>query len=254
MELLNGTENRIRELDKNVWGYCINMFSKLFNLLTPAAKSLKSKEQDTSIEIDKLETYINDYRTESQKLINNNNNCSEDENEKQIEEIFKKGELVINHFNLIKSNLPADLSAESIDIINNLIDSFEHIKNQTKDRYLKQLKICKKKKIIKDGNYKVVNELIKDKDLYYIYDSETKTVTLLGQYKGTEMHKFHDDAPLSVFVFENDGKTVEISKNNEIFIKNPVNPEKETHGGKPRRTRRHKNKKRRSSKQQKSKK
>jgi hypothetical protein len=25
MELLNGTENRIRELDKNVWGYCINM-------------------------------------------------------------------------------------------------------------------------------------------------------------------------------------------------------------------------------------
>ena len=25
MELLNGTENRIKELDKNVWGYCINM-------------------------------------------------------------------------------------------------------------------------------------------------------------------------------------------------------------------------------------
>jgi preprotein translocase subunit SecF len=29
MELLNGTENRIRGLDKNVWGYCINMFSGL---------------------------------------------------------------------------------------------------------------------------------------------------------------------------------------------------------------------------------
>ena len=125
-----------------------------------------------------------------------------------------------------------------------------------------------KQKTIKDGNYIIVKteQLIKDKDLYYIYDSDNDSLNLLGQYKGTEIEHNLNDQPSQQLKFENNGKTDKISKNNEIFIKNPVNPEdilleekeekekEETHGGKPRRTRRRKNKKRRSSKQQKSKK
>ena len=34
MELLNGTENRIRGLDKNVWGYCVKNFINLLIVKT----------------------------------------------------------------------------------------------------------------------------------------------------------------------------------------------------------------------------
>ena len=287
MELLNGTENRIKELDKNVWGYCImektietltsqviqlryspddtelqriqTEFEKyvkslsFFNKIT-YSKSIKIfedtfKDTKNQIEIDKLEKYINDYRTENQKLINNNN-CSEDENQEQINKIFETGELVINHYTLFKSN---NLSKIDIDKINKLIDSFQRIKKQTTKIYENHLIKCEKNKIIKDGNYKVVDKRIPliENTLYYRYNSKDKLVSLLGQYKGTRRYSIRDDKDLNVFIFEKDGETVEIDadKDKEFLIK-----EKEinvtfpgTPGGKPKKSRRQKNKKRRSS-------
>jgi hypothetical protein len=292
MELQNGIENRIRGLDKNVWEYCI-MEEKDLNTFISKVNQLKSspdtfdtelkriqtdfdkyvnnlgflktlqkpklikdfknavKNTENQIKIEKLTKYINDYRSENQKLINNKN-CSEQEYEAQIKEILKKGEIVTNHYELLKT---LDIEDKDIEQINELIDSFEYIKKKTEQEHLKQLEICEKKKNI-DGKFKIVDELIKDK-LYYKYDSKTKTVTPLGQYMQNKMYKFHHEAPLSVLTFKNGDESVEISSDNgpvigELgFVVEPVEP---LPGGKPRRTRRHKNKKRRSSKQQKSKK
>lgn len=261
MELQNGTENRIRELDKNVWEYCINMFSKLFNWRTPAANSLKSKEQDTinSIEIDKLKTYINEYRTENQKLINNNN-CSEDENQAQIEIIREKGNLIENHFILIKKK---ELSTEHLQRLDNLYNWFKNIFKATQKIYIDDLIKCEKNKIIKDGNYNVVvRSELKHDHLYYRYNSKDKSVIILGQYKGLKSYNnsiSHEKFEMKL-LFENDGKIFEINEDEQILIKEPEPVKLENieltvpSGGKPRRTRRHKNKKRRSSKQRISKK
>jgi len=276
MELLNGTENPIRGLDKNVWEYCIMadiidtltsqviqlrfspdtfdtelqriqtdfdeyvkrlfFFKKFIN--TKSINRFKDAVKDTKnwIEIDKLNKYIEDYITKNEELINN---CSKDENQ----EIPK----IINHLKLLSSK--NDLSTQHTARINELKNLFETIKKKTTNNYSTNLEICKKNKIIKDGNYKVVGKripLIKD-TLYYRYDSKRGIVYLLGQYKETRI-KYSENDP-SFFIFEKDGKTDEINTDEEILIK-----EKEiyltspgTPGGKPRRTRRHKNKKRRSS-------
>jgi hypothetical protein len=157
-----------------------------------------------------------------------------------------------------------NLSSKHI-VINKLIDSFNRIKIQTEEIYKNRLIKCEKNKIIKDGNYKVVDKRIPliENTLYYKYNSKDKLVSLLGQYKGTRRYSIHDDNDLIIFIFEKDGETVEIDANNEFLIKEPVKLEDITleditlekkPGGNPRRTRRRKNKKRRSSKQQKSKK
>lgn len=142
------------------------------------------------------------------------------------------------------------LSTAYIQLLNKLNDRFNSINTQTENEYLKKIKICEKNKIIKDGNYKVVNTELIENALYYRYDSETKTVILLGQYKGTKLYNFSNEKSLIKFKFENNGETVEIDVDKEFLIKE----QELLPGGKPRRTRRHKNKKRRSSKQQKSKK
>lgn len=153
----------------------------------------------------------------------------------------------------IKAIRDFDVPDKILNSVNEQISRYNTINNKVKKRN-KDCMDLKKKKTIKDGNYIIVKteQLIKDKDLYYIYDSDNDLLIPLGQYKGTEIEANHNDQSSSQLKFENNGKTVKISKNNEIFIKNLE--EEETHGGKPRRTRRRKNKKRRSSKQQKSKK
>ena len=286
MELLNGTENRIKELDKNVWGYCImttsiqsvNSLIQRVNSLIKSPENFDTelktiqtdfdtykqslnflssfsnkkniiefnnvvKDAKNQIEINKLKSYIDDYEAEHQNLINIEN-CSEDANKEQLKIIMKKYELVTNHH---KSFNAENLSIANINKINELNEMVKNITTQI----MTYLKICEKNKIIKDGNYKVVNntELIKNA-LYYRYDSATKTVILLGQYKGDKLYNFSNEKSLIKFKFENNGETVEIDVDKEFLIKE----QELLPGGKPRRTRRHKNKKRRSSKQQKSKK
>ena len=221
-------------MDKNVWGYCIRkMFKSMF------------KKKYNEYELDRLinaNTFYDLERKEYEK------DCSHD---------------MQNALDTAKENINA---IENFDVPDKILASV----NEQKRRYnvinaeVKKIsQKCRnlmKQKTIKDGNYIIVKteQLIKDKDLYYIYDSDNDSLNLLGQYKGTEIEANFNDQPSHQLKFENNGKTDKISKNNEIFIKKPVSPAdillEETLGGNPRRTRRHKNKKRRSSKQRISKK
>ena len=224
-------------MDKNVWGYCIR---KMF-------KSMFTKKYN-EYELKRL-SYANEfYDLERQKY---EKDCNHD--------MQNALDTANENINAIKN---FDVPDEILDSVNEQIRTYNTINTKVKNINQKCMNLMKQK-TIKDGNYIIVKteQLIKDKDLYYIYNSDNDSLNLLGQYKGTEIEHNLNDQPSQQLKFENNGKTDKISKNNEIFIKNPVNLEdillkekKETHGGKPRRTRRHKNKKRRSSKQQKSKK
>jgi len=56
MELLNGTENRIKELDKNVWGYCI---MTTIDTLTSQVIALRYSPDDT--ELKRIQTEFEKY-------------------------------------------------------------------------------------------------------------------------------------------------------------------------------------------------
>ena len=241
MELLNGTENRIRGLDKNVWGYCINMFSGL-------SQFFKSK---TDINMENL----NNYKVECEKAFNSLKTINmklddlNDINDIKLKIINFK----TNYDNFIKvyQNAKNENKGSLYDEVNNLKDSFDQLEEKFIIRYLNHLAPNL------NGTVQITNNLKKD-FIYYTF-GENYELEKLGVFVSKTNNDSNDKYVVNYNNFKlldkENKKQIDYNDSHKYYIE--VNPEhitKETPGGKPRRTRRHKNKKRRSSKQRISKK
>ena len=228
MELQNGTENRIRELDKNVWEYCI--MEHIIETLTARLNQIRFSDDDFNT---KLNT-ISSIQTEFDDAVNKIG-------------FFNKKLLYFNYNKLIKNFDDAVINAKN---------QIENLANETKNNEQEQIRIKKcnlKIQKIFDSlglTYKRVSQLtdlIVDAN-YYKYDDKTCSVIELGKYKS--------NASLPTIISNNDrtystyyyfDKDDEINMKDKYDLKILIETSKKTEGGKPKKSRRHKNKKRRSS-------
>jgi hypothetical protein len=222
MELLNGTENPIRGLDKNVWEYCINMFKP------KAQRSLEEIKKDI----------INYLKKKMEK--SNNENC------------FTYKDNTNKFFNRPGPNnwyIPEDdfnqLDAEMKSLMPRL-DIFE---------------IAEEKGLFKQVE-NITHDFTKKTTLtgpdYYTYHKRYNGFYKIGKYSHSKHSQGTGEninpAAQDFFKLESDLEAKPLQNAQYVYEYNPSQNENNenltllgTPGGKPRRTRRRKNKKRRSS-------
>lgn len=259
MELLNGTENRIRELDKNVWGYCINMFSRFFNNATAAAANLLKSKQEIEIinftnELNLIKENCKTTLEELKTYLDNEKNNLDKEKDyiNNFEEFYN---IFLNKW---INNRPSNLSNSIYYEFSDLQKEFKPLQEDFINRYLNDFATRLNGVVLKTNK-------LKEGFLYYTF-GEKYELKKLGVFVSKTHNKSDEKYVVNYNIFKllDKENTEEIdyydSHKYYIEIKEPEPVKLENielivpSGGKPRRTRRHKNKKRRSSKQQKSKK
>jgi hypothetical protein len=243
MELLNGTENRIKGLDKNVWGYCINMFSNFFS-------KEGSKSDDT--ELNPLKDANKKFALETDKYIKED--CKDPKDANLALENVMKQIIIIDPTNPYNSYKLKQSNRANYD---DELNKYNSKKTQFKEGY-KKCEEKRKEKYIKDGYVLVIisdpNEFNKEIDYYYQSKDGYKKLGKFTDYKDG-IYFFTDDETQKIvkignefenFLIKNpdlvDPNSIELNMVDPTLVPPPlVTP---TSGGNPKKTRRRKNKKR----------
>jgi hypothetical protein len=236
MELQNGTENRIKELDKNVWGYCINML-----MLSRAANFFKSNEQSeqlTSVK-GKCQTALSELTALMEKNMDN----FVDIKSKIIDFKTKHDDFITVYQSTKKNRYQySNLFSE----VYKLKNSFDKLEKKFIIRYLNYLATQLNGTVLLQ-----TNDLKKGSTYYRLLENYELIKLGVFSYKMSNHSNDRLEEDYNIF-----GSLKDKIDTEKYYIE--VKPEDiiilETPGGNPKKTRRRKNKKRRSSKQQKSKK